>query len=133
MCELNDVVGDREYGSTQIAPRAFQGWSGQEGLYAPQLAAPTHRPGVFVVLSLGYWIVAPFAGDRVGSAEQSPIEDESAADPGAKNNPKDAGSISPGAVAGFGERKAVGIVCELDRPLQRRFQIVVEPPANEPG
>ena len=73
---------------------------------------------MFVVFTPRQRIVTPFAGNRVRAAGKMPIEDETTADTGAEDNPKYTGGIGAGAVAGFGERETIGVVCQFNRTLQ---------------
>src|SRR3546814_6962841 len=96
-----------------------------EGLDAAPLAAVAGRPRQFLRRRPGQGIVAPLAGDGVAADERPAGHHNAAADSGSQDDAEHHGEARGGAVGGFRERKAVGVVHQPHRTAKRGGEVAV--------
>ncbi len=84
-------------------------------------------------LEVGQRGMPPFTGNGVGAAEHLAIDDDAAADAGSQNHAKDRCGAGGGAIGGFGQRQAVGIVGQPDRAIECAFEVLLQRLAVEAG
>lgn len=106
---------------------------GQVGLDAAGTAAIAGGQGQVILTGQRQRVVAPFAGDGVGTADQPAAHDEAATDAGADDHGEHHLRARAGAIRGFGHREAVGVVRQAQRPLQQRLQVLLQRLAVEAG
>jgi hypothetical protein len=70
--------------------------------------------------------VAPLAGDAVGAVDQAAVDHEAAAATGAQNDREGDLGARRGAVDGFGQGQAVGVVGQANVAPQRGGQVLAE-------
>src|SRR5688572_30020016 len=75
----------------------------------------------------------PLAGDGVGAADDLSVHHDSPANPRAEDHPEHHGRALPRTVHCFGEREAIGVVLQPHRPPERRFEVLAQRLADEPG
>lgn len=77
--------------------------------------------------------MAPFAGNAIGSVQHLAINDDTAAYAGTENNAEDTVFASRRTVAGFGQRKAVGVVGQPHFALEQCLQVAFQRLADQAG
>src|SRR3546814_15104724 len=94
---------------------ARQAGAGEKGLDAALLAAVAGRAAQLLRRRPGQGIVAPLAGDGIAADERPAGHHDAAADSGSQDDAEHHGEARGGAVGGFRERKAVGVVHQPHR------------------
>ena len=112
---------------------ALEPWPRQKGLDAPSSAAIALWAGTFVVFGRGQGIVTPLARDRIGPAQWLALDDDAAAHPRAEYHAEH--DVRPGrrSIGQLGYRKAVRIVLNPHRALQRGSDVAVEGTSVQAG
>src|SRR5439155_7277140 len=89
---------------------ALESRSGEKSLDAAAMPAKARLAGTLVVARPRQRIVAPFAGDRVGSIEHAAANDDASANAGAQYHAENHVESTPGPIRGLRQREAIGIV-----------------------
>src|SRR5262249_52551239 len=109
------------------AVRRLEGGAGEEGFHA---ATPSAVAGRALRI---HGVVAPFAGDVLGTRPHPPVVDDAASDAGPEDDPEDEALPAPAARARLGERKAVGIVLETHGEVEAALEVVPQGTPVETG
>jgi hypothetical protein len=77
--------------------------------------------------------VSPFTGDGIGAAQGPAVDHDAAADAGAEDHAEHHGGTGTGAIDGFRQGKAVGVVGEAHFALQYGLQVALQRLADQAG
>src|SRR5260221_7928929 len=110
---------------------ALETWSRQEGFDAAVLAAKTQRSGTFGIDRPRQRVVAPLAGNGVGTVENFAAHDNAGAHSGPKDRAKDDAGALPRAIDRLRQREAVGIIGPAYLAFEQRFEIGLDRPSIE--
>ncbi len=126
----------RDFLRRQTQPRvlgivARQRAAAQEGLDAARMAAIAFGAGQLVRARPGQGVVAPFAGDGVGSAHHLFVDHEAAAHAGAEDGAEHDFRIGARAVGGLRQRETVGVVGDAHRLPEGGGEIALQRMADE--
>ena len=112
---------------------AGQGWPAQPRLDALRLAAVASQRSPLARFAPGQRVVAPFAGQPVGALQDAAMHGNARAGAGAQDRREDHLGACAGAVGGFRQRQAVGVVGQPHRLPDRRLDIGLQGPAVQAG
>ena len=113
---------------------ALEAGAGQECLDTPVLPAVALRRGrALLIRHPGERVVAPLAGDLVGSLVDALPDRDAAPYAGAENHAEHRVEAAARAVDRLGQREAVGVVGDAHRPGEPSLEVREEGPADEPG
>src|SRR5688572_12252939 len=77
--------------------------------------------------------MSPLAGNRVRPADDLSVDHDPTADPGAENHPEYHRRSLRRSIDRFGQGEAIRVVLQPDRPAERRFEVLRQRLADEPG
>ena len=115
--------------AAQVAVEHGHAAAGDVALHAAAQAAAAVQQGQAVALQqvCRHAPVAPFTGDAVVAADQPAVHAVAAAGTGAEDGAEHARLALGGAAIGFGQRKALHVVAELQPALQAVLQVLLDP------
>ena len=77
--------------------------------------------------------MTPFPADAVRAVQHFAVHHHAAAHTRAGDHPEHGAGTRRGAVAGFRQRKAIGVIGQPDFPSQRPFQVTAQGFSDQPG
>ena len=108
-------------------------WAGQESFDAARPTAIAGWSRDLVRPRPWQWVVTPFSRNRIGAGENPLPDGDAAADPGAENDAEDVIHPGPRTIGRFRQGKAIGVVGQADRAVERGLEIILQRPPDQAG